>query len=609
MEDGVPEGWKLIKLGDSLLKIIDGDRGKNYPKKNDFYDSGYCLFLNTKNVTARGFEFLELNFITEEKDKILRKGKLKRNDIVLTTRGTVGNVAYYNEKVPFENIRINSGMLIIRPDGINLDFNYQLFKYLRRKFLEFTSGSAQPQMPIRDLKQINILLPSLPEQHAIASVLSSLDDKIDLLHHQNKTLEAIAETLFRQWFVEEAKEEWEEYKIGDKLDILLGGTPSTKKPEYWNGDIFWINSGEINKFRILEPTKHITQLGLDNSSTKVLPKSTTVLAITGATLGQVSRLEIDACANQSVIGIIDNDEFSNEYIYLWIKFFIKDIISNQTGGAQQHINRNNVRNTIIIKPDKVTYNKFMNFVKPIFSKISTNSFQIRTLEKLRDTLLPKLMSGQVRVEYETEARGSVEDLISQHIEGSMNPFKEAIFFSGIVGVMSNEDFYPDRFRVIKAGYLAKRYMGVDVLDRYAKMEAGPYDSAIRYEGPENIAKNKGYIEPVGNTQFKKGERFIDIEKYLEKYGYKPAIKWLAQLKYVKSPELELLATVDYTVLDLMRQGRNVSVKNIISYIKADKEWKKKLEEKADVFNSKSISGALKTLAGMFPETYRQMVEL
>ena len=260
-----------------------------------------------------------------------------------------------------------------------------------------TGSSGRQRVQTNVVKEHLFDAPPLPEQKAIAEVLSSLDDKIDLLHRQNKTLEAMAETLFRQWFVEEAKEEWEEYEIGKKLKVLLGGTPSTKRNEYWNGAIPWINSGEINKFRILEPSKYITKLGLDNSSTKLLPKGTTVIAITGATLGQVSKLEIDSCANQSVIGIIGNHEFSDEFIYLWIKHFIKEIISNQTGGAQQHINANDVKKTIIVKPDEKSYKNFEDTIKPIFNKISNNSFQIKTHENLRDTLLPKLMSGEVRL--------------------------------------------------------------------------------------------------------------------------------------------------------------------------------------------------------------------
>jgi len=217
--------WKECKLGDASFEIIDGDRGKNYPKKDEFFENGYCLFLNTKNVTTNGFEFTELNFITKEKDKLLRKGKLKRYDLVLTTRGTVGNVGFYNDNIIYDKLRINSGMVIIRPNGIDKEFNYQLFKYLKKDFETFTTGSAQPQLPIRDLKEMSFFLPPLPEQKAIASVLSSLDDKIELLHRQNKTLEAMAETLFRQWFVEEAKEDWEENSLLEIIQLIGGGTP------------------------------------------------------------------------------------------------------------------------------------------------------------------------------------------------------------------------------------------------------------------------------------------------------------------------------------------------------------------------------------------------
>ena len=115
LEKSAPKDWQEVKLGELPIKIIDNDRGENYPQKNEFSNEGHCLFLNTKNVTKSGFSFSKLNFITEQKDKILRQGKLQRKDLVLTTRGTVGNVAYYNEKISYNNIRINSGMVIIRP--------------------------------------------------------------------------------------------------------------------------------------------------------------------------------------------------------------------------------------------------------------------------------------------------------------------------------------------------------------------------------------------------------------------------------------------------------------------------------------------------------------
>ena len=143
-------------------------------------------------------------------------------------------------------------------------------------------------------------------------------------------------------------------QIKEVSKCVLGGTPSRAKSEYWNGNINWINSGEVNKFRIIDASEKITELGLQKSSTALLPKGTTVLAITGATLGQVSRLEIDSCANQSVIGIIPNNIELNNYIYLSIFNTINDLILKQTGGAQQHINKNDVEtHEIIIPNDKI----------------------------------------------------------------------------------------------------------------------------------------------------------------------------------------------------------------------------------------------------------------
>jgi predicted nucleotidyltransferase len=118
--------WRECKLGDAPLEILDGDRGKNYPSQDEFKTSGHCLFLSTKNVRVDGFDFSDCQYISKERDELLRKGKLKRNDIVLTTRGTVGNIGFFDDSVQFENIRINSGMVIIRPNEAELlpSFNY-----------------------------------------------------------------------------------------------------------------------------------------------------------------------------------------------------------------------------------------------------------------------------------------------------------------------------------------------------------------------------------------------------------------------------------------------------------------------------------------------------
>lgn len=116
-EDGIPEGWSYVRFG-KAIDIIDGDRGVNYPKQEEFYPEGDCLFLNAGNVTTKGFDFSSCAYITKEKDAILRKGKVQHGDVLLTTRGTVGNVAFYNETMTFSEMRINSGMVILRNLGV-----------------------------------------------------------------------------------------------------------------------------------------------------------------------------------------------------------------------------------------------------------------------------------------------------------------------------------------------------------------------------------------------------------------------------------------------------------------------------------------------------------
>jgi len=397
MSEKIPKGWKWVKVGE-IVFINSKNLTPNYP-----YDEIY--YLDTGSVAEgrliSSYKKFYLNEAPSRAKRIVNDG-----DIVYSLVRPIQR-HYGIIKNPPDNLIVSTGFAVITADNNKAENRFIYYYLTLDEIVDYLDSIAEsstttyPSIVPDDLKNLIIPLPPLPEQKAIAEVLSSIDDKIDLLHRQNKTLEKMAMTLFRQWFIEPTKdglpEGWEEVKIGDVLDVVLGGTPSTRVAEYWNGDIPWINSGEINNFRIIKATKYITESGLRNSNTKLMPKGTTVLAITGATLGKVSLLEIDTCANQSVVGIVPNDIFPKEYIYLWIKYKIDEIILNETGGAQPHINQNDVRNTVIIKPIKEYLNERNKKLKNIFSKITNNVFQIQTLEKLRDTLLPKLMSGEVRV--------------------------------------------------------------------------------------------------------------------------------------------------------------------------------------------------------------------
>ena len=184
-------------------EIIDGDRGKNYPKSEDFSDDGYCLFLSAKNVTKNGFIFENNQFISKEKDETLRKGKLNRGDIVITTRGTIGNIAYFDDSIPYKNIRINSGMVIIR--NKDLEFNQRFFlEAFRNKIDEIiatqVTGAAQPQLPIHIMSKITLPYPDLALQNKFSSFVQQIDKAKSIAKQQLADLQELLDSKMQAYF-------------------------------------------------------------------------------------------------------------------------------------------------------------------------------------------------------------------------------------------------------------------------------------------------------------------------------------------------------------------------------------------------------------------------
>ncbi len=187
----------------AICQIIDGDRGKNYPKQEEFSDSGFCLFLNAKNVTAQGFSFENCTYITEEKDALLRNGKLCRGDVVLTTRGTIGNLAFYDTSVPYENIRINSGMVILRMNKqvVSEIFFIEQFKMqLDSIKSRIASGSAQPQLPISTMNKIEMILPPIELQNQFAAFVERVSQQKQTVQQSLEKLELMKKALMQEYF-------------------------------------------------------------------------------------------------------------------------------------------------------------------------------------------------------------------------------------------------------------------------------------------------------------------------------------------------------------------------------------------------------------------------
>ncbi|MGI2286790.1 MULTISPECIES: restriction endonuclease subunit S [unclassified Mammaliicoccus] len=420
--------FNSIKIKDTNIELIDGDRGKNYPKNHEMMDSGHTLFLNNKNIAKNFLDDSFGNFITEDKSDSLKKGKLCRNDIVLSTRGSVGNVGFYHSKIQMNHIRINSGMIILRNnDKKFLDEYLYIFlrsPYMQNKFKEFISGSVQNHLPIRDLQQIEIMYPPIYYQSYIIKIIMNIEEKIKINNQIIANLEELSQTLFKRWFVDfEFPDEngnpykssggemleselgmipkgWEIITINDfaNNNVITGKTPSTKIRENYSetGIPFLTIPDMHNDIFALNTERYISELGIEKLSKKVLPKNSLSISCI-ATPGLISIIANDTLTNQQINSFTPNE---NALYYLYFKLkgmkdYIRDLGSG--GSATLNLNKTQFSKIKLVKPINEILYKYDKLVSPNFKMILNIQKEIQQLTQLRDTLLPKLMSGEIEI--------------------------------------------------------------------------------------------------------------------------------------------------------------------------------------------------------------------
>ena len=317
----------------------------------------------------------------------------------------IGRVGAYCGSVYFENkpIWISDNALFGLPKNNNdIRFLFYFLKNLQLNHL--AEGSSHPLLTQNLLNSIDVEIPDdIQEQKSIASILSSLDDKIDLLHRQNKTLEALAETLFRQWFVEEAEEGWETSRLGDILESIESGSrpkggidPSLKEgiPSIGAENIKGLGVYDFSKTKFITPD-------FFKSMTRGLIKDYDVLIYKdGAYVGRkgmfADGFPYDICAVNEHVFILRANNRANQF-FLYFLLQEDELAQLNANSAQPGLNQEAMKSLEIIIPPLKLINQFEEKVKSLIDKIFFNCNQIRTLTRLRDTLLPKLMSGEVRV--------------------------------------------------------------------------------------------------------------------------------------------------------------------------------------------------------------------
>lgn len=415
-----------------IIEIISGGT----PKTNEpeYWDNGTIgwLSINDFNNDRRKVYHSE-KLITKKGLEKSNAKLLQVDDIIISARGTVGVLAQIGKPMAFNQscfgLRGRKGL-------VDNTYLYYALKNYVGNIQKRGQGSVFNTINLDSFKLMEISIENdIIAQEKIAAILSTLDDKIELNNKINAELEAMAKTLYDYWFVqfdfldakgkpykssggkmfynEELKREipegWEVKFIGDLLVTSLGGTPSTKVDKFWNGNINWLNSGEIANFPIMDSELKITKEAIKNSATYLLPKGSVLISITRHLRPSV--LAIDACANQSVVGIKEKDEIRYYFLYPYLKNEIPRLMTRRTGAQQPHINKQIVDESLIVIPNKESniLEKYNLTVGCFYESIFNNAFQNKELSTLRDWLLPMLMNGQVSV---GESYEKVEEVLN-----------------------------------------------------------------------------------------------------------------------------------------------------------------------------------------------------
>lgn len=384
------------------------------------YYGGDIVWFTPKDLSEQNTKYIshgERNITSDGLQSCSAK-ILPAGSVLMSSRAPIGLLA-----IATAPCCTNQGFKSFVVDTTLCDSEY-LYYYLRfhmKEIVALGGGTTFKEVSKEAIEEFDVELPPLPFQHKIIVVLSALDAKIDNNNAIAVEQEGMAKDLYDYWFVqfdfpdengkpykssggkmvwnEELKREipegWEVDRMGKVCDTLLGGTPDTENALYWNGDIPWLNSGEVATSPVLNAEKTITKEGLRNSATSFASAGAVVMSITGYI--RTSILGIDACFNQSVIAVIPNEQIHSTYLYLFMLSQVERYMRLRTGAQQPHINKETVDSTLITLPIDSVLNQFYDRVEPLFERQMIAMKEAKELESLRDFLLPMLMNGQVKV--------------------------------------------------------------------------------------------------------------------------------------------------------------------------------------------------------------------
>jgi len=416
--------WREAVLEDLASEITVGYVG---PMASEYVAEG-IPFLRSQNVDYLRINTHDLKHITPGFHERLKKSSLSPGDVVIVRTGKPGACAVIPDWLPVANC---SDLVIVRC-GDNLDphfLAYYMNSLASHHVAAHLVGAVQQHFNVESARTMRLNLPAIGEQLAIAHTLGSLDDKIDLDKRMNKTLEATGRAIFKRWFIdfEFPNEEGKPYRssggemvyneelerdipkgcesktIEDVVTVKGGSTPSTENAEYWDsGRVNWCTPKDLSALDspiLLDTERKITENGLATISSGLLPTGTVLLS-SRAPIGYLAISEIPVAVNQGFIAIVCDKVVSKYFMLLWLQHNMGKIESRAHGTTFQEINKASFRQIRILIPAPDILSRFDELIRPLHSRSVKNEKEVRSLSHLRDSLLPKLMSGKIRVPLE-----------------------------------------------------------------------------------------------------------------------------------------------------------------------------------------------------------------
>ena len=368
-----------------------------------FENSGVNFIKSESLGNSRNIDRSKFAFISEQTHEKLKRSQIEKNDILFSMAGMfLGKTGIVTDDLVPANT--NQAVAIIRIDTEKANHEYVYYYLNQRSVIQAVNASsaqsAQPNINLKQIGQIEIDLPERKLQDKIVSILSAIDFKIEKNNQINENLEQQAQAYFQELFVDNADPEWTTGTISDLGAVVGGSTPSKAKPEYYTeSGIAWITPKDlsINKSKFVSHGENdITELGLKNSSAAIMPEGT-VLFSSRAPIGYIAIAAGEVTTNQGFKSVVPKPEIGTPFVYFFLKNTLPVIEGMASGSTFKEVSGSTMKNVPAVIPDAETLAKFSDFCAPIFAQQRILEEQNQSLATLRDNLLPKLMSGEIDV--------------------------------------------------------------------------------------------------------------------------------------------------------------------------------------------------------------------